>query len=53
MLHQNVLITLEHRVLQYQSSKLYKELEDKLLMDDAVDETGTVPHSDGGGDEES
>jgi len=52
-LHQNVLTALEHWVLRYQNSKSYKELEDERLMDEAIDETGTVPHSNAGDDEES
>ncbi len=41
-LHQNVLPTLEHRALRYQNSKSYEELEDERLMEEAIDETGTV-----------
>ena len=52
-LHQNVLSALEHRALCYQNSKSYKELEDKCLMDEAIDETETVPRSSAGDDEES
>ncbi len=52
-LHQNVLTVLEHRALRYQISRSYEELEDKLLMDEAIDETGTVPRSSAGDDEES
>ncbi len=44
-LHQNVLTALEHRALRYQNSKSYEELEDERLMDEAIDETGTVPCS--------
>ena len=44
-LHQNVLTALEHRALRYQNSKSYEELEDERLMDEAIDETGTVPSS--------
>ena len=44
-LHQNVLTALEHRALRYQNSKSYEELEDKRLMDEAIDEMGTVPCS--------
>ena len=52
-LHQNVLTALEHRALRYQNSKSYEELEDKRLMDEAIDETGTVPCSSVGDDGES
>ena len=34
---------LELRALHYQNSKSYKELEDDCLMDEAIDETSTVP----------
>ncbi len=51
--HQNVLTALEHQALRYQNSKSYKELEDKHLLDEAINETGTVPHSNAGDDEES
>jgi hypothetical protein len=52
-LHQNILTMLEHRALHYQNSKSYEELEDEHLMDEAIDETGTVPRSNAGDDEES
>ena len=52
-LHQNVLTALDHQVLRYQNSKSYKELEDKPLLDEAIDETGTVPCPIAGGNEES
>ena len=52
-LHQNVLTALELWALHYQNRKSYKELEDKRLMDEAIDETGTVPCPIAGGDEES
>ena len=51
--HQNVLTALEQRALRYQNSKSYKELEDERRMDDAIDETGTVPCFNAGGGEES
>jgi hypothetical protein len=51
-LHQNVLTALEHQALRYQNSKSYKELEDERLLDDAINETGTVPRSNAGDDEE-
>ena len=49
---QNVLTALEHRAFRYQNSKSYEELEDERLMDEAIDETGTVPCSIVGDDEE-
>ncbi len=52
-LHQNVLTALDHRALRYQNSKSYEELEDERLLDEAIDETGTVPCPTAGGDEES
>jgi hypothetical protein len=52
-LHQNVLTVLEHRALRYQNNKSYKELEDERLLDEAINETGTVPSPTAGGDEES
>ena len=52
-LHQNLLTALEHQALHYQNSKSYKELEDKRLMDEAIDETGTDPCSIVGDDGES
>ena len=52
-LHQNVLTALDHQVLRYQNSKSYKELEDERLLDEAIDETGTVPCPIAGGNEES
>jgi hypothetical protein len=52
-LYQNVLTALEHQVLCYQNSKSYKELEDEQLLDEAINETGTVPCPTPGGDEES
>jgi hypothetical protein len=52
-LHQNVLTALDHRALHYQNSKSYKELDDERLLDEAIDETGTVPRPITGGDEES
>jgi hypothetical protein len=52
-LHQNVLTMLDHRALCYQNSKSYEELEDERLLDEAIDETGTVPCPTAGGDEES
>ncbi len=42
-LHLNVLTALEHRALRYQNRKSYEQLEDEHLMDEAIDEMGTVP----------
>jgi hypothetical protein len=52
-LHQNVLTALEHWALRYQNSKSFEELEDKHLLDEAINETGTVPRPNAGGDKES
>ena len=52
-LHQNILTALDHRALRYQSSKSYKELEDERLMDEAIDELGTIRCPIAGDDEES
>ncbi len=52
-LHQNVLTALEHRALRYQNSKSYEELEDERLMEEAIDETGTVSCAIVGEDDES
>ena len=41
--HQKVMTVLDHRALHYQNRKSYEELEDKRLMDEAIDETGTAP----------
>ncbi len=49
--HQTVLTTLERWALCYQNSRTYEELEDKQLVNDAIDETGTVPCANVGGDE--
>ena len=51
--HQNVLTALEHRSLRYQTGKSYEELEEERIMDEAVDETGTVARFMTGDDEES
>jgi hypothetical protein len=40
--HQLVLTVLEQWVHQYQESQSYEELEDERLLDEAIDETGTV-----------
>ena len=52
-LRQNVLTALEHQALRYLKSKSYKELEDKRLLDEAIDETGTVQCPTAGDNEES
>ncbi len=52
-LHQNVLTALDHQALRYQNNKSYEELEDERLLDEAIDETGSVPCPNAGGDEES
>ncbi len=52
-LHHNVLTALEHRALRYQNSKSFEELEDKRFLDEAIDETGTVPCPNAVGDKES
>jgi len=49
--HQNVVTALELRALHYQNSKSYEELEDNRLMDEAIDETGTVPRFQAGDDD--
>jgi hypothetical protein len=51
--HQTVLTTHECRALRYQNSRTYKELEDEQLLDEAIDETGTIPCAGKGGDEMS
>jgi hypothetical protein len=40
-------------VLQYQNSKTYEELEDKRLLDKVINEMGTVPCANVGGDKAS
>jgi hypothetical protein len=52
-LHQTVVTALEHRAIQYQNSLTYKELEDERLLDEVIDETGTVPCASEGGDKKS
>ena len=51
--HQNVLTALEHRALRYQIGKSSDKLEEERIMDEAIDETGTVPRFKAGDDEES
>jgi hypothetical protein len=49
-LHQTLLTALEHRAIRYQNSRTYEELEDKRLLNEVIDGTGTVPcASEGGG----
>jgi hypothetical protein len=52
-LHQNELTELEHWALYYQNSKLFEEFEDKRLLDEAINETGTFPCPNAVGDKES
>jgi hypothetical protein len=52
-LHQTVLTALEQRALRYQNSKTYEDLEDKRLLDEAINEKGTVPCANVGGEEAS
>ncbi len=52
-LHQTVLTALEQRALCYQNSKSYEELEEERLLDKAINEMGTVPYANVGGDKES
>jgi hypothetical protein len=52
-LHQNVLTALDHWTLRYQNSKSYKELEDECLLDEAINEMGTVPRPIAGGNKDS
>jgi hypothetical protein len=42
MKHLSVLTALEQQVCQYQESQSYEELEDKQLLDDAINKTGMV-----------
>ncbi len=52
-LHQTVLTVLEHKATQYQNSQTYEELEEERLLDEVIDETGTVPCASEGGDKMS
>jgi hypothetical protein len=52
-LHQTVLTALEQRALCYQNSKSYEELEEERLLGEAINETGTVPCANVGGDKKS
>jgi hypothetical protein len=40
--HQRVLTALEQKVVWYQNSRTYEELEDEQLLDEAIDETGML-----------
>ncbi len=51
--HQKVLTALEQRAAQYQNSQTYKELEDKQLLDEAINEMGTILCASKGGEERS
>ena len=42
MQHQPVLTVLEQRARRYQESQSYEELEDEQLLDEAINEMGTV-----------
>jgi hypothetical protein len=42
MQHLSVLTALEQQARQYQESQSYEELEDERLLDDAINEMGTV-----------
>jgi hypothetical protein len=44
---------LEQRALRYQNIKTYEELEDKSLLDEAINKTETVPCANVGGEEAS
>ncbi len=51
--HQRVLTALEQRGVWYQNSRTYKELEDKRLPDEAIDETRTLLCASESGEERS
>ncbi len=51
--HQRVLTALEQRAVWYQNSRTYEELEDKQLLDKAIDETGMLLHASNRGEERS
>jgi hypothetical protein len=40
--HQRVLTALEQRVVWYQNSRTYEELEDEQLLDEAINKTGML-----------
>jgi hypothetical protein len=42
MQHQSVLTVLEQWAHRYQESQSNEELEDEVLLDEAIDETGSV-----------
>ena len=49
----NCFTMLEHSAIQYQNSQTYEELEEERLLDEVIDETGTVPCTSEGGDKKS
>ncbi len=51
--HQRVLTALEQRAVRYQNSRTYEELEDERLLDEAIDETGTLLCASDRGEERS
>ncbi len=51
--HQRVLTALEQRAVWYQNSRTYEELEDEQLLDEAIDETGTLLRASDRGEERS
>jgi hypothetical protein len=51
--HQQVLTALEQRATQYQTSWTYEEMKDEQLLDEAIDETGTILCTSEGGIERS
>ncbi len=51
--HQRVLTALEQRAARYQNGQTYKDLEDKQLLDEAIDDTGTILRASKGDEERS
>ncbi len=51
--HQRVLTALEQRAVWYQNSRTYEELEDERLLDEAINETGTLLRASKRGEERS
>ncbi len=43
--HQKVLTALEQRAARYLNSRTCEDLEDERLLDEAIDETGTLLHA--------
>jgi hypothetical protein len=43
--HQKVLTALEQRAVRYLNSRTCEDLEDECLLDEAIDETGTLLHA--------